>query len=84
MIDGTEKHNRQSAFELQNSHVCEKRSKQMQYERVVRPRLISVLSDTLPYNPLPYLIQTSYSISDVLPISLTQRKFHFAMRVGER
>ena len=27
MIDGTEKHNRQLAFELQNSHVCEKRSK---------------------------------------------------------
>ena len=27
MIDGSEKHNRQWAFELQNSHVCEKRSK---------------------------------------------------------
>ena len=27
MIDGSEKHNRQLAFELQNSHVCEKRSK---------------------------------------------------------
>ena len=26
MIDGSEKHNRQLAFELQNSHVCEKRS----------------------------------------------------------
>ena len=26
MIDGTEKRNRQLAFELQNSHVCEKRS----------------------------------------------------------
>ena len=24
MIDGSEKHNRQLAFELQNSHVCEK------------------------------------------------------------
>ena len=28
MIDGNEKRNRQLAFELQNSHVCEKRSKQ--------------------------------------------------------
>ena len=27
MIDGSEKHNRQLAFELQNSHVCEKCSK---------------------------------------------------------
>ena len=29
MIDGIEKRNRQLAFELQNSHVCEKRSKSM-------------------------------------------------------
>ena len=27
MIDGSEKRNRQLAFERQNSHVCEKRSK---------------------------------------------------------
>ena len=27
MIDGSEKRNRQLAFELQNSHVCEKSSK---------------------------------------------------------
>ena len=27
MIDGSEKRSRQLAFELQNSHVCEKRSK---------------------------------------------------------
>ena len=27
MIDGSEKRNRQLAFEIQNSHVCEKRSK---------------------------------------------------------
>ena len=27
MIEGSEKRNRQLAFELQNSHVCEKRSK---------------------------------------------------------
>ena len=26
MIDGSEKRNRQLGFELQNSHVCEKRS----------------------------------------------------------
>ena len=30
MIDGSEKRNRQLAFELQNSHVCEKRSKETQ------------------------------------------------------
>ena len=29
MIDGSEKRNRLLAFELQNSHVCEKRSKFM-------------------------------------------------------
>ena len=28
MIDGSENRNRQLAFELQNSHVCENRSKQ--------------------------------------------------------
>ena len=28
MLDGSEKRNRQLAFERQNSHVCEKRSKQ--------------------------------------------------------
>ena len=28
MIDGSEKRNRQLAFELQNSHACEKRSYQ--------------------------------------------------------
>ena len=33
MIDGSEKRNRQLSFELQNSHVCEKRSKsyELQY-----------------------------------------------------
>ena len=31
MIDGSEKRNRQLAFELQNSHVCEKRSKLMAF-----------------------------------------------------
>ena len=30
MNDGSEKRNRHLAFELQNSHVCEKRSKTMQ------------------------------------------------------
>ena len=29
MIDGSEKRNRQLAFELQNSHVCEKRSNEI-------------------------------------------------------
>ena len=29
MIDGSQKRNRQLAFELQNSHVCEKRSNEL-------------------------------------------------------
>ena len=29
MIDGSEKRNRQLAFELHNSHVCERRSKRI-------------------------------------------------------
>ena len=33
MIDGSEKRNRQLAFELQNSHVCEKRTKPNETER---------------------------------------------------
>lgn len=35
MIDGSEKCNRQLAFELQNSHVCEKRSN-MSHRKHVR------------------------------------------------
>ena len=31
MIDGSEKRNRQLAFELQNSHVCEKRGSEELY-----------------------------------------------------
>ena len=31
MIDGSEKRNRQLAFEPQNSHVCEKRSKPISF-----------------------------------------------------
>ena len=33
MIDGSEKRNRQLASALQNSHICEKRSKRSQLER---------------------------------------------------
>ena len=33
MIDGGEKRNRQLAFELQNSHLCEKRSKLVLIQR---------------------------------------------------
>ena len=35
MIDGSEKRNRQLAFELQNSHVCEKRSNKTRVRSVV-------------------------------------------------
>ena len=38
MIDGSEKRNRQFAFELQNSQVCEKRSKYMEISTVERLR----------------------------------------------
>ena len=31
MVDGSKKRNRQLAFELQNSHVCEKRSKLLSF-----------------------------------------------------
>ena len=34
MIDGSEKRNRQLAFELQSSHVCEKRSNMSHRKRV--------------------------------------------------
>ena len=36
MIDGSEKRNRQLAFELQNSHVCEKRSKVIVFSKGVK------------------------------------------------
>ena len=36
MIDGSEKRNRQLAFELQNLHVCEKRSKKKKNNCFVR------------------------------------------------
>ena len=41
MIDGSEKRNRQLAFELQNSHVCEKRSKQRHQKTVFTLYLIN-------------------------------------------
>ena len=36
MIDGGEKRNRQLVFELRNSHVCEKRSKAVEFSLVPR------------------------------------------------
>ena len=35
MIDSSEKCNRQLAFELQNSHVCEKRSNSLNFSQFV-------------------------------------------------
>ena len=41
MIDGSEKRNRQLAFELQNSHVCEKRGNQAGVDLVlIQPFLL--------------------------------------------
>ena len=36
MIDGSEKRNRQLAFQLQNSHVCEKRSKEKDERNLIK------------------------------------------------
>ena len=41
MIDGSEKRNRQLAFELQNSHVCEKRSNKDVI--IIKPLIIALL-----------------------------------------
>ena len=43
MTDGNEKRNRQLAFELQNSHVCEKRSKTARfgYRHYYKKKLMS-------------------------------------------
>ena len=46
MIDGTEKRNRQSALELQNSHVCEKRSKHLAAKITHKNAHLITLSDT--------------------------------------
>ena len=43
MIDGSEKHNRQLAFELQNSHVCEKRNNLALLKKPVESYLSGVL-----------------------------------------
>ena len=41
MIDGSEKRNRQLAFELQNSHVCEKRGKKHRLKKKKTGKLTS-------------------------------------------
>ena len=41
MIDGSDKRNRQLAFELQNSHVCEKRSNKDVI--IIKPLIIALL-----------------------------------------
>ena len=45
MIDSSEKRNRQLAFELENSHVCEKRSK-------IRAKIKLVLKSTSTLSPV--------------------------------
>ena len=45
MIDGSEKWNRQLAFELQNSHVCEKRSNINSVELSFIYTLFSIIND---------------------------------------
>ena len=48
MIDGSEKRNRQLAFELQNSHVCEKRTN-------TNSQLGSPSSRGMNYSPIIYV-----------------------------
>ena len=52
MIDGSEKRNRQLAFELQNSHVCEKRSKgktfTIKFEIWIKPTCLGHLLSKTP------------------------------------
>ena len=50
MIEGSEKRNRQLAFELQNSHVCEKRSKYFVSLFVVNKRVHFVVVVCLVHN----------------------------------
>ena len=44
MTDGSEKCNRQLAFELQNSHVCEKNSKINSDNYIIEKQLLNLLS----------------------------------------
>ena len=50
MIDGSEKRNRQLAFELQNSHVCEKRSKSYTDGEEKSLRLVTIVAKPLDIN----------------------------------
>ena len=43
MTDGSEKRNRQLAFELQNSHVCEKRSNKREEKKIKAKNFLSEL-----------------------------------------
>ena len=55
MIDGSKKRNRQLAFELQNSHVCEKRSKaQAEKWNANKGKNDALFKDGDPKNHLPY------------------------------
>ena len=59
MIDGSEKRNRQLAFELQNSHVCEKRSKSALKNAFLGKKSITPLklySETPPHGHLGYTV----------------------------
>ena len=47
MIDGSEKRSRQLAFELQNSHVCEKRSNDIPQAQLF---LISLFVGDVPHD----------------------------------
>ena len=54
MIDGSEKRNRQLAFELQNSHVCEKRNK-------LNPSTTTVYARSAFYPSLRFTLSLHFS-----------------------
>ena len=73
MIDGSEKRNRQLAFELQNSHVCEKRSNKKEFICSTVLLTVFVLFASQLTAGLPFSMRTSSINKPIafLPFSLT-------------
>ena len=79
MIDGNEKRNRQLAFELQNSHVCEKRSKQKPaslntdktFLWLAQNILTKQLNHTTIYLSTPCEITQTHTFASLISLSTT-------------
>ena len=84
MIDGSKKRNRQLAFELQNSHVCEKRSKRPVHTNQIK---------NMPFQKCPYscghglrILYAAYFyrvINFSLYLSFTVHSVHFIERKAQ-